>query len=131
MRAAQVLAAVGTPHRFRTKRQLWPYCGLAVVTRSSADYDFVQGKVQKRARPAATRGLNRDYNHQLKRVFKSAAEAARRREPFKTYYEGLIAKGMRPELARLTLARKLAAITLAVWKRGAEFEAEQVLKQAG
>src|SRR5215207_7336601 len=27
VRAAQILAAVGTPHRFRTKRQFWPYCG--------------------------------------------------------------------------------------------------------
>jgi hypothetical protein len=30
----------------------------------------------------------------------------------------LLAKGMRPEMARLTLARKIAAITLIVWKKG-------------
>ena len=33
----------------------------------------------------------------------------------------LIAKGIRPELARLTLARKIAAVALAVWKKGDEF----------
>src|SRR5262244_4439418 len=32
LRVAQLLAWVGTPHRFRTKRQFWPYCGLAVIT---------------------------------------------------------------------------------------------------
>jgi transposase len=34
VRVALVLAIVGTQWRFRTKRQLWPYIGLAVVTRS-------------------------------------------------------------------------------------------------
>jgi transposase len=33
-RTAQLVAVVGTPHRFRTRRQFWSYCGLAVVTRS-------------------------------------------------------------------------------------------------
>jgi hypothetical protein len=30
---------------------------------------------------------------------------------------------LRPELARVTVARKIAAITLAVWKAGAAFDA--------
>jgi hypothetical protein len=29
---------------------------------------------------------------------------------------------MRPSLARLTLARKIAAITLTIWKKGASFD---------
>ena len=37
-RSAQLLAIVVTPHRFRNKRRFWSYCGLAVVTRSSADW---------------------------------------------------------------------------------------------
>jgi hypothetical protein len=41
----------------------------------------------------------------------------------------LLAKGMRPTMARLTLARKIAAITLIVWKKGARFDANH-LKQA-
>jgi transposase len=39
----QLIASVATTHRFRTKRQFWTYCGLAVVTRSSADYKTVEG----------------------------------------------------------------------------------------
>jgi transposase len=34
LRAAGLVACVQTPHRFRTKRQLWSYCGLALETRS-------------------------------------------------------------------------------------------------
>jgi transposase len=32
VRVAELISAVGSPHRFRTKRQFWKYCGLAVVT---------------------------------------------------------------------------------------------------
>jgi len=41
----------------------------------------------------------------------------------------LLAKGMRPTMARHTLARKIAAITLIAWKKGARFDANH-LKQA-
>jgi hypothetical protein len=51
-------------------------------------------------------------------------------EPFKPYSEQLLAKGLRPELARLTLARKIAAITLAVWKKGERFNPEKLTKLA-
>ena len=33
-------------------------------------------------------------------------------------------------MARLTLARKIAAITLALWKKGGRFDAEQLKTQA-
>jgi hypothetical protein len=39
-------------------------------------------------------------------------------------------QGMEPAMARLTLARKIAAITLIVWKKGAHFDAEQLKPQA-
>jgi transposase len=50
MRVVQLLAIVATPHRFRTKRNLWPYAGLAVVTRSSADQELIDGKLGRRDR---------------------------------------------------------------------------------
>ena len=84
----------------------------------------------KRARPAPTRGLNRNHNHRLKQVFKSAAVEALKREPLKAYYQGLVKKGIKPELARLSVARKLAAITLSVWEKGERFRAEEVTRVA-
>jgi len=37
IRVALLIALVQTPHRFRTKRQLWAYCGLGLRTRSSGE----------------------------------------------------------------------------------------------
>jgi len=51
------------------------------------------------------RRLNRNYNHDLKNLFKGAAiVAATKPGPFAEFYAELLAKGMRQEMARLTLA---------------------------
>jgi hypothetical protein len=47
-----------------------------------------------------------------------------------TLYEALLAKGIKPTTARLTLARKIAAITLIVWKKGVNFDAKHLKQQA-
>jgi transposase len=130
VRIAQIVAAVGTPHRFRSKRQFWSYIGLAVVTRSSADYRYIDNRMQKRPLATQNRGLNRNYNHRLKSVFKAAALGAAHSEAYRAYYERLVTAGIRAELARLTLARKLAATVLAVWKSGENFAVEKVMSAA-
>src|SRR4029077_17771192 len=45
-------------------------------------------------------------------------------------YAALVEKGMRPSMARLTLARKIAAITLIIWKKGVSFDPKQLQRQA-
>jgi hypothetical protein len=50
--------------------------------------------------------------------------------PFHDFYAALLAKGMKPEMARLTLARKIAAITLTLWKKEEGFDVEQLKTQA-
>jgi transposase len=37
IRVGLLLGRVQTPHRFRTKRQFWAYCGLALETRDSGE----------------------------------------------------------------------------------------------
>jgi len=124
VRVAQVLATAQTPWRFRTKRQLWAYAGLAVVTQTTAQYEIRDARPVRRRRPPLTRGLNRNHNRVLKNVFKGAATAAAAREgEWRAWYEARLARGMRPEMARLTLARKLAALTLRLWKTGATYDA--------
>ena len=131
IRVALLIGRVQTPHRFRSKRQFWAYCGLALETRSSADYQMVDGQLERRKKPVFIRGLNRNHNHDLKNLFKSAATAAGGSDgAFGQFYENLLKKGMRAEMARLTLARKIAAITLHVWKKGEAFDAEYVKPQA-
>jgi ketol-acid reductoisomerase len=55
--------------------------------------------------------------------------AAAKPGPFQEFYDRLVAKGMRPEMARLTLARKMAAITLTIGKKGARFHAQHLKPQ--
>ena len=120
-----------TPHRFRSKRQFWAYCGLALETRSSADYQIEKGQLERRRKPVFIRGLNINHNHDLINLFKGAATAASGGSGvFGGFYENLLLKGMKPELARLTLARKIAAITLHIWKKGEPFDANYLTPHA-
>jgi transposase len=131
IRAARLIALMQTPQRFRSKRQLWTYSGLGIETHDSAQYRFVSGQLQRSRKPQQLRGLNRNHNHEMKEIFKSAAtRASCSRGPFHDFYTGLLAKGMRPEMARLTLARKIAAITLTLWKKEERFDVEQLKTQA-
>lgn len=131
VRVAVVLAIMRTPWRFRTKRNLWAYCGLAVVTHSSSDFVLVDGQVVRRKRAPMTRGLNRNHNRELKDVFKAAATAATARPgSLQEYYEAMIDGGMREELARVTLTRKLVAVTLRLWKKGEPYDPEKLTVQA-
>jgi transposase len=131
IRAALLIALIQTPYRFRTKRQLWTYSGLAIETRDSAQHRYVAGQLQRSKKPQQVRGLNQNHNHDMKAIFKSAATMASSREgPFYDFYQGLLTKGMKPAMARLTLARKIAAITLILWKKGAHFDVEQLKPQA-
>ena len=130
LRAAHLVALLQTPHRFRTKRQLWSFSGLALETHDSAQYRYVQGQLRRSKKPQQLRGLNTNHNHDLKDIFKGAAMRASTCDgPLRDFYQSLLAKGMRPTMARLTLARKIAAITLIVWKKGVRFDANY-LKQA-
>ena len=131
IRVAVLLATLRTPWRFRTKRNLWSYAGLAVVTHTSSEFVIVGGRPVRRQRQPLTRGLNQNHNRVIKDVFKSAAVSARSRPgPLQDLYHGMIHRGMDEALARVTLARKLAAITLRLWKKGERFDPEKLTVQA-
>jgi transposase len=130
IRAAELLGILQTPQRFRTKRQLWTYCGLGVVTSSSADHEVANGQLRRKKKHVQIRGLNENCNHDLKNLFKGAAVVASlKRGPLAEFYAALLSKGMRPEMARRTLARKIATIALIVWKRGVCFDAQYLKPQ--
>jgi hypothetical protein len=112
-----------TPHRFRTKRQLWAYSGLAVETHDSAQYRYLDGQLHRSRKPQQLRGLNEDHNHDLKNIFKGAAQKATGASgPFHEFYERLLTKGNLPWYgsrwrARLryyqrSVARQLFALSL-------------------
>jgi len=131
VRVSLLLATLKTPWRFRTKRNLWSYGGLAVVTESSADHEFVGGRAVRRRRQPLTRGLNRNHNRIVKEVFKGAATAATGRPgALRDFYQAMVARGMRLEMARLTLARKVAALTLRLWKTGEHYDPAKLTVQS-
>jgi transposase len=59
IRTARLIALMQTPHRFRSKRQLWTYGGLGIETHDSAQYRYVGGQLQRSKKPQQLRGLNR------------------------------------------------------------------------
>ena len=131
IRSALAVALIQTPHRFRTKRQLWAYSGLALETRTSGEHCYVHSQLRRSKKQISIRGLNKDHNHDLKGLFKAAAtRASVQPGPFQDFYQRSLAKGIKPTMVRLTLARKIAAIALTLWKKGEDFDAEKLKSQA-
>jgi transposase len=125
IRAALLVAIVVTPMRFRTTRQFWSYSGLAIVTRSSSDYVRENGRWVRRP-VAQTRGLNRNRQPLLKAIFKGAATTVIHQMPkhplHQDYQRTITESAIKPTLAKLTLARRIAAATLAIWKHQEDYD---------
>jgi transposase len=125
IRAAQIVATVLTPHRFRTKRQFWSYCGLGIVMRSSSDYQRDhRGDWRFRNDVPATRGLNRNRHPLLKQAFKGAARQVTvhmPQHPLTQHYQRLLEQ-TKPNLARLTIARRISAAVLMMWKHEKDYD---------
>jgi transposase len=131
IRVALLIALLQTPHRFRTKRQLWAYCGLGLQTWASGEYQFRSGQLQQFKKIPAVRGLNVNHNRDLKNLFKGAATRTNAaNDPLSEFYQSLLALGMKPAMARLTTARKIAAIALTIWKKGERFDPEQLKRKS-
>ena len=78
-----------------------------------------------------TRGLNRNHNPLLKSVFKGAATAATLKPgPLRDYYEASLARGVKDDLAKVIPARKIAAVTLRLWKKGELWDPKKLTMQA-
>jgi transposase len=114
IRANIIAAAVVDPKRFPTKNKFWSYCMLVKHDQQSDGKSYgkktIWGKLS------------------LKGVFMSAAQDGIDSDGiFKKYYDEKIAKGCDATAAKKNLARKIAAISLAVMKTGKPFE-EKLIK---
>ena len=101
-------------------------------TRRRAEQLYQQLDLLQHLRQQARRELlNKDYNHDLKGLFKGAAtRASVKPGPLQEFYQRSLAKGIKPTMVRLTLARKIAAITLTLWKKGEDFDINKLNSQA-
>jgi transposase len=131
IRVALLLPVVATPNRFRTARQFWSYSGLGIMMHSSSDW-VRQDEQWVRAQVNKTRGLTRTFNHTLKYVFKGAATTVITKlpdHPLRQHYERMLKAGTKPTLAKLTLARQIAATMLAMWKHEEQYDPARHHKQ--
>jgi len=128
IRTAQLVAIVVNPHRFRARQQFWSYCGLGIVTRSSSDWVHDKAGRWVRAQTHQTRGLSRKRHPILKAVFKGAATTVilqMPEHPLHADYQRMLEAGIKPNLAKLTLARRIAAIVLSMWKHKEAYDPQR------
>jgi transposase len=132
-RVAELLPIVITPYRFPNKRMFWTYCGLGVVMRSSSDWVRAADGSWIRTNTQQTRGLNYNHNRLLKKIFKGTATTVigqkRKEDPVFQHYLSLLENGTNPTLAKLTIARQIASITLSILRSGEEYDAKKLKKK--
>jgi hypothetical protein len=129
VRAAKLVAVLDTPHLFAAtaasgrcgRMRGWRSCGMAARSIGSR-----AGGCGAWRRRASRGGLNQNGNRRVKEIFKGAANTASSKEPFAAFYTGQVARGLTASVARVSLERKIAAVTLAVWKSGKEFDAKKL-----
>jgi transposase len=108
--AVTIISRVVTPYRFADKGHYLSYCGLVKLDRVSGGITY--GKKNPR------------YCRRLKSVYKIGALAAvSGNNPINDYYEYLIKqKGYPAHNARNKVARKLAILSLGIFKSGRKYE---------
>jgi hypothetical protein len=60
----------------------------------------------------------------------SACRCPARPGPLYDFYQASLARGVRDELAKVTLARKIVSVTLRLWKKGELWDPEKLTMQA-
>jgi transposase len=115
IQAARIIAQVVDPRRFKNKYKFFAYCGLVRHPRQSARRSYGSVRVFG--------------NRMLKCVFKMAAQSSLKGDGcLRKYYDALRAKGLADKSARNAVARKIAAITLSVWRNKKVFNEQMILK---
>ena len=97
--------------------------------RSSSDWIQTPDKTWRRAWVQQTRGLSKQHNAELKALFKGAATTVttqRTETPMRADYRRMLENGIKPNLAKLTLARKIAATVLRMWKDEEVYRTERI-----
>jgi len=109
--AAKIVAQVVNPYRFESKYKYYSYCGLVRHSRTSADKSYGSVKIWG--------------NKTLKTVYKMAGHSVlniNTNNAFVAYYNSLCKKGVTDKNAYNAVCRKIAAITLSLWKHSKCFD---------
>jgi len=115
IQTAKIVAYVIDPKRFANKHKYYSYCGLVRHKRTSDGVSYGSSKIWG--------------NSILKCVYKMAAQSAvNSNNAFKQYFDHLTKNGYNDKNAYNDISRKIAAISLAVWKNKKYFNEEEILK---
>jgi hypothetical protein len=129
-RSSLAAALIQTPHRFALSASSGPTADWGWKPAFSGNTTASKANCGAAKKQGFIHGLNKDHNHNLKGLFKAAAtRASVQPGPFQDFYLRSLAKGIKPTMARLTLASKIAAITLTLWKKGENFDPEKLKSQ--
>jgi len=128
IRAATIVSIVVTPNRFPTRSKFWKYCGLGIVVHSSSDWEKTSNGSWSRRQKVQVRGLH-PGNRLLKNVLKGAATSVigMTNHPLRHHFDRMVAQGTPAHLARLTVARRIGAMALAMWKKKEGYQPSKYL----
>lgn len=108
IQACKIAAIVVTPDRFENKYKFYSYCGLVKHDKESGGQSY--GK-----RCAHS-------NRTLKGVFRTAGQTVLRGQSgLRKHYDRLMSKGCHADDAYNSVCRKVASLSLAVWKTGEKY----------
>jgi len=109
IQAAKIVSQVVDPARFANKYKYYSYCGLVRHTRTSADRNYGTRKIWG--------------NRVLKCVYKMAGHSVLKgNSQLRAYYDDLRTRGISHDNAYNAVCRKIAAITLSIWKHNKRYD---------
>ena len=104
-----IVAQVIDPYRFRDKYKYYSYCGLVRHRRISDGREYTSKKIWG--------------NRALKCVYKMAGKnAINGSSGLRKYYDYLLSKGISEDNAYNAVCRKIAAISLSVWRHKKSYD---------
>ena len=113
IQAAKIVSQVVNPHRFETKYKYYSYCGLVRHTRTSADRSYGTRKIWG--------------NRILKCAYKMAGHAVLKgNSQLRVYYDDLRQRGISHDNAYNAVCRKIAAISLSLWKHNKRYDEHMI-----
>jgi len=109
IQAAKIVAQVVSPERFPDKYRYFSYCGLIRHKKESGQRRY---------------GTQRVWgNRTLKCVYKMAAHSAiKGQSAIRKYYDSLRSKGLDENKAYNAVCRKIAAISLSIWRNNKKYD---------
>jgi len=122
IQAAKIVSQVVAPERFPNKYKYFSYCGLIRHKKESGQRRYGTEKVWG--------------NRTLKCVYKMAGHSAiKGTSALRKYYDHLRAKGLDDNKAYNAVCRKIAAISLSVWRNNQKYDdslvSNDLIKRAG